>query len=305
MEPTAMAEPGPTQALSQERQTGPQAAVQVLGVGVALLTMERTLAKIAAMLGRHEKGYLCAINVFGVMEAQRDPGLAAAYADASITIADGMPIVWVGRLQGYRDIERVAGPDLMREVLLRPELARYTHFFYGGAEGVAERLASNFRRLAPQCKIVGTWTPPFRDLTEAEESRLIAEVNRCKPDMIWVGIGTPKQDKFMHRYLSKFDTKLMFGIGAAFDFHTGRIRDCAPWVKRAGLQWLHRLIQEPRRLSGRYLRSNPAFLWNIALQLTGMRNYGPPPRNLAAPALKHPSDAKRFAPRAACDDWAS
>jgi N-acetylglucosaminyldiphosphoundecaprenol N-acetyl-beta-D-mannosaminyltransferase len=308
MEPTALAGPGTaeTRIPLREKHTCRRAAVNVLGVDVAPLTMERTLAKIAAMLERREKGYLCAINVFGVMEAHRDPGLAAAYADASITIADGMPIAWVGRLQGHRAMERVAGPDLMREVLLRPALARYTHFFYGGEEGVADRLAANFRRLGRHCKIVGTWTPPFRDLTEAEERWLIAKVNRCKPDMIWVGIGTPKQDKFMHRYLSKFDTKLMFGVGAAFDFHTGRIRDCAPWVKRAGLQWLHRLVQEPGRLSGRYLRSNPAFLWNIALQLTGACHYAPPPRDRPAAALEHPPEVQRFAspPSCAADDWA-
>jgi N-acetylglucosaminyldiphosphoundecaprenol N-acetyl-beta-D-mannosaminyltransferase len=199
--------------------------------------------------------------------------LADAYADAAIAIPDGMPMVWVGRLQRHRRIERIAGPDLMREVFLHKEFAHFTHFFYGGNEGVAEDLAARFTRLAPWARIVGTYTPPFRALTQAEESELIARINECKPDMIWVGIGTPKQDKFMRRYLREFDTHVMFGVGAAFDFHTGRIRDCSEWVKRAGLQWVHRLIQDPKRLWRRYLRNNPAFLWRITLQLTGLRTY--------------------------------
>jgi N-acetylglucosaminyldiphosphoundecaprenol N-acetyl-beta-D-mannosaminyltransferase len=266
-------------------------AVNVLGVPVEDLTMDQALAKIAGILRRREKGYVCAIGVHGVMEAERDAELAAAFAGAAIAVPDGMPMAWVGRLQGHRHMQRLAGPDLMREVILRPEFARYTHFFYGGAEGVAEQLAANFRRLAPRSKIVGTYMPPFRDLTCTEESELIATVNRLRPDMIWVGIGTPKQDKFMRRYLPNFDTRLMFGVGAAFDFHTGRIRDCAPWIKRAGLQWLHRLIQDPRRLWWRYLRNNPAFLWRIALQLAGVRTYALPASDRSIVQLSRKSSA--------------
>jgi N-acetylglucosaminyldiphosphoundecaprenol N-acetyl-beta-D-mannosaminyltransferase len=235
--------------------------------------MDRALERIAGMLRRREKGYLSSIGVHGVMEARRDTELAEAYARATIAIPDGMPIAWVGRIRGHRSMQRVAGPDLMREVFLRTEFAQYTHFLYGGAEGVANELAANFRRIAPHARIVGTYMPPFRDLTLAEEQAMIAKINRRKPDMIWVGIGTPKQDKFMCRYLPKLDTRLMFGVGAAFDFHTGRLRDCGDWVKQAGLQWAHRLAQEPRRLWWRYLRNNPAFVWHILFQLSGLRTY--------------------------------
>lgn len=251
----------------------PLPSVDVLGVHVEAVTMEQALARIAAHLDRRRRGYLCAVNVHGVMQARRDPGLAAAYAGAAISIPDGMPIAWVGRLQGHRAIERVAGPELMREVFLRPEFARYSHFFYGGEEGVADELVARFRHLAPHCNIVGTFTPPFRELTPREESALVAAINRVRPDMIWVGIGTPKQDKFMRSMLPKLQTRLMFGVGAAFDFHTGRLRDCSPWIKNAGLQWFHRLLQDPQRLWLRYLRDNPAFLAHIALQLTGLRTY--------------------------------
>jgi N-acetylglucosaminyldiphosphoundecaprenol N-acetyl-beta-D-mannosaminyltransferase len=138
---------------------------------------------------------------------------------------------------------------------------------------VAEQLRERFTRRFPWARIVGTYTPPFRDLNAQEERSLIARVRELKPDIIWVGISTPKQERFMHRYLRLLDTTLMFGVGAAYDFHTGRIQDAPQWVKTIGMQWMHRLLQDPRRLWKRYLRNNPAFLWHIALQLSGLRQY--------------------------------
>jgi N-acetylglucosaminyldiphosphoundecaprenol N-acetyl-beta-D-mannosaminyltransferase len=242
-------------------------SIDVLGVRVDVLNMNATLARLAAMLKRGGKGYLSAITVHGVMLAHRDAEFAAAFADAAIAIPDGTPIAWAGQLQGHRDMQHVTGPALMREVFEREEFAGYTHFFYGGDAGVADELAAHFRVIAPGAKIVGTYTPPYRPLTKAEERVLIAQIKRCKPDMIWVGLGTPKQDKFMRQYLPLLETKIMFGVGAAFDFHTGRIRDCSPWIKNAGLQWLHRLMQDPKRLWWRYLRDNPAFILGLSWQL--------------------------------------
>jgi N-acetylglucosaminyldiphosphoundecaprenol N-acetyl-beta-D-mannosaminyltransferase len=250
------------------RATNP--TVDVLGVRVDVMDMDQVLARLAQMLRHGEKGYLTAITAHSAMLAQRDAEFAAACAEAAISIPDGTPIAWVGRLQGHRGMQYVTGPDLMREVFLRREFEPYTHFLYGGNLGVAEDLAAHFRKLAPWARIVGTFTPPHRPLTVAEECSLISEIERCRPDMIWVGLGTPKQDKFMRRYLPRLDTRLMFGVGAAFDFHTGRIRSCSPWIKKAGLQWVHRLLQDPRRLWRRYLQDNSAFLWRIALQLTGL-----------------------------------
>jgi N-acetylglucosaminyldiphosphoundecaprenol N-acetyl-beta-D-mannosaminyltransferase len=245
----------------------------VLGVQIEALDMDRAVARVEGALNEHHKGYVCMIGVHGIMEAQRNRGLATAYADALITVPDGMPAVWVGQWQGHRKMQRVAGPDLMLEIFRRKEFAGYTHFFYGGKEGIAEELRASFRQRFPWARVVGTYTPPFRDLTREEEEDLVATVRDLKPDMIWVGISTPKQEQFMRRYLPRLETTLMFGVGAAFDFHTGRIQDCAEWIKRAGLQWMHRLIQDPRHLWRRYLRNNPLFLWQIALQLSGMRRY--------------------------------
>jgi N-acetylglucosaminyldiphosphoundecaprenol N-acetyl-beta-D-mannosaminyltransferase len=248
---------------------------KILGIPVEPLDMERAIARVHDELEARRKGYICLIGVHGIMEAQRDPGLAQVYARATMMVPDGMPTVWIGHWQGFLKMQRVAGPDLMLEVFGNKQFARYTHFLYGGKPGVAEELCERLTRRFPWVRVVGTYTPPFRDLTSEEEESLAARIRTLRPDMIWVGISTPRQERFMMRFLPLLDSTLMFGVGAAFDFHTGRIKDSPQWVKRAGLQWLHRLVQDPRRMFWRYLRNNSAFLLHITLQLTGLRTYPP------------------------------
>jgi N-acetylglucosaminyldiphosphoundecaprenol N-acetyl-beta-D-mannosaminyltransferase len=245
----------------------------LLGVRVEALDMERTVARVHEALKERKKGYVCMVNVHGIMEAQRNPSIAKAYAEAMITVPDGAPTVWVGQLQGFHWMRRVAGPDLMLEVFQREQFDSCTHFLLGGKQGVAEELSTTLLRRFPWTRIVGTYTPPFRSLSQSEEEALTEKIRDLKPDIIWVGISTPKQEDFMRKYLPMFDTMLMFGVGAAFDFHTGRIKDCPEWIKRTGLQWLHRLMQDPRHLWWRYLRNNPVFIFQIILQLTGLRTY--------------------------------
>jgi len=235
--------------------------------------MESAIARVKEELEARRSGYVCLIGVHGIMEAQRDPDLGQVYARATLMVPDGMPTVWVGRWQGFHRMQRVTGPDLMLEILRRKEFANCTHFLYGGKEGVAEELRERLTRRFPWVRIAGTYTPPFRDLTLREEEALAARIQGLKADIIWVGISTPKQERFMMRFLPLLESTLMFGVGAAFDFHTDRIKDSPEWVKQAGLQWLHRLFQDPRRLFWRYCRNNSAFLWHIALQLTGLRSY--------------------------------
>jgi len=253
----------------------PGASAEVLGISIESTNMELALKRIESDLELRRKGYICMAGVHGIMEAHRDSRLAAIYAGSSMTLPDGTPTVWVGRWQGCRHMRQVAGPELMLEVFRRKEFADFTHFLYGGEEHVAEQLRERLTSSFPWARIIGTYTPPFRDLSQEEERGLITRVRHLKPDIIWVGISTPKQERFMHRYLHRLDTTLMFGVGAAFDFHTGRIQDAPRWIKRAGVQWLHRLIQEPRRLWKRYLHNNSTFLWHIALQLSGLREYPP------------------------------
>jgi N-acetylglucosaminyldiphosphoundecaprenol N-acetyl-beta-D-mannosaminyltransferase len=256
----------------------------VLGVQVDALDMTAAISQIEMALAAQPKGYVCMAGVHGIMEAQRDGEVRRAFAESFMVLPDGMPTVWVGRLQGLRSMQRVAGPDLMLEVFRREQFAQYSHFLYGGKPGVAQELAANLSRRFPSARIVGTYTPPFHDLTLAEERNLICAVRKAKPSIIWVGISTPRQEMFMRRYLPLLDTSLMFGVGAAFDFHTGRIRDCADWIKRAGLQWFHRLVQDPGRLLWRYLRNNPEFVWRIALQLLGVRTNADCDAERASPA---------------------
>ena len=170
-------------------------------------------------------------------------------------------------------MDQLTGPNLMLSVCELSAKLGYTNFFYGGNTGVADELKQNLCRRFPGLKVVGTYTPPFRKLNSAEEAELISTVARLKPDIFWVGLSTPKQERFMAEYIHKLDTTLMMGVGAAFDMHTGRIQDSPDWIKRAGLQWAHRLAQEPRRLWKRYLINNPRFIFKIAFQLLGLTKY--------------------------------
>jgi len=248
-------------------------SVDILGVAVDPLSMESALGHIECALSQRRKGYVCMIGVHGIMEAQRDPQLAQIYARSMLAVPDGMPTVWLGHWQGFGQMQRVAGPDLMLEVFRRPEFAHCTHFLYGGKEGVADELRERLLQRFPSARIAGTYTPPFRDLTLEEETEFAARMQSLKPDLLWVGISTPKQERLMKRLLPLLESTLMFGVGAAFDFHTGRIKDSPQWVKRAGLQWLHRLIQDPRHLFWRYLKNNSAFVRCILLELAGIQEY--------------------------------
>ncbi len=267
---------------------GDRPSANVLGVDVDAIDMERALAHISSVLNGRRKGYVCVAGVHGVIEAQRSKELFDAYMHSEMTIPDGMPLVWVGHQQGHEAMRRVTGPDLMREVFKRDQFSELTHFLYGGRPGVAGELRDKLLARFPWARIVGTYTPPFRDLSSEEEEDFVRTIREVKPDIIWVGISCPRQEVFMARCLPLLETRLMFGVGAAFDYHTGRIRDCADWVKNAGLQWLHRLAQDPRRLWRRYLKTNPAFLWHIAWQISGVRQY-PQKEEGWKPEAQHPA----------------
>jgi N-acetylglucosaminyldiphosphoundecaprenol N-acetyl-beta-D-mannosaminyltransferase len=247
--------------------------INILGVGLSAINLEMAIAAIDSALERKSRGYVCVTGVHGVMEAQEDHNFRAILNQAFLNTPDGMPMVWLGRLNGARQMGRVYGPDLM---LLVCELARkkgYTHFLYGGAEGVAQELRQKLEAKFPGIKIVGAYTPPFRPLNASEEADLIRTIAESKPDIVWVGLSTPKQEKFMAQYRDKLDATLFFGVGAAFDFHAGRVRQAPRWMQRSGLEWLFRLCCEPRRLWRRYFRNNPLFLFRVFCQWTGLKEY--------------------------------
>jgi len=246
-------------------------AVSILGVKVHATAMDRAVARVEAAIASGEKGYVCVTGVQGVMEAQVDTNLKRIINGALLNIPDGRPTVWVGWLRGFLKMRHVTGPTMMLRLCDISAQKGYTHFFYGGNDGVAQQLKDTLTERFPGMKVVGTYTPPFRALTAGEEADLIRGVAETKPDFFWVGLSTPKQERFMDQYKDKLDAKLMFGVGAAFDMHTGRIKDAPYWMKLTGVQWIHRIYQDPKRLWKRYLVNNPKFVWQITLELLGIR----------------------------------
>jgi N-acetylglucosaminyldiphosphoundecaprenol N-acetyl-beta-D-mannosaminyltransferase len=247
--------------------------INVLGVGISVLNLPAAREAIAGAVRARHKGYICVTGVHGVMEAQADAGFRRILNHALLCTPDGMPMVWAGKLNGQRDMRRVYGPDLMLEVCAWSEKNPCRHFFFGGAEGVAELLAEKLRAKFPRLQIAGTFTPPFRPLEASEEKQFAEMIRAARPDILWVGLSTPKQEKFMAEFLPKLDVTLMIGVGAAFDFHSGRARQAPRWMQRSGLEWFYRLCREPRRLAGRYLQNNPRFALKIAAQLCGLKKY--------------------------------
>ena len=247
--------------------------MNVLGVGVDALDMSTAVARISAAAAHRRGGYVCVTGVHGVMEAQRDARLRGILNSSLATTPDGMPMVWLGRMAGFRSMTRVYGPDLMLE-LCRDSVARgLTHFFYGGGPSVAAELAARLSSRFPGMRVVGTYTPPFRPLTSVEETDLLRRIRAVRPHYFWVGLSTPKQERFMADYHTRVDAGVMLGVGAAFDMHSGRTKQAPRWMQRHGFEWLFRLAQEPRRLTRRYAINNPAFVFRVVEQKVGLRRY--------------------------------
>ena len=235
----------------------------VLGVGVSAIDMDDAVAAIDRWIVNKTPNYVCITGVHGVMEAQSDPQLRAIHNRAGLVTPDGMPLVWLGRRLGFSRMRRVYGPDLMRTITALSPSRRYRHFFYGGAPGVAEELAAKLRRDHPGLDIAGALCPPFRSLTPDEDADIVDRINAAAPDIVWVGLSTPKQEYWMASHINRLKAPVLIGVGAAFDFLAGAKRQAPPWMQRNGLEWLFRLVTEPRRLWRRYLRIVPGFIFLI------------------------------------------
>lgn len=247
--------------------------VNILGVGISAINMHVALETIEGWIARRESHYACVTPVHSVMECQREPTLRRIFNVSGLTTPDGVPLVWLCRLKGHRHVGRVYGPDLMLALCERSVTHAYRHFFYGGAEGVSEQLAANLQRRFPGLTIVGTYSPPFRLLTPDEDDQVVRMINRAKPDVLWVGLGSPKQEQWMADHVGRVKAPVLIGVGAAFDFLTGRKRQAPRWMQRSGLEWLFRLLTEPRRLWRRYLVNNPLFVLLVLVQALGLRRY--------------------------------
>jgi N-acetylglucosaminyldiphosphoundecaprenol N-acetyl-beta-D-mannosaminyltransferase len=245
----------------------------ILGVGISAVNMETAVRTIDAWIAQRDPHYICVTSVHGVMESQRDVLLRQIHNRAGLVTPDGMPLVWLSRLMGFGAVERVYGPDLMLAVCELSVEKGYRHFFYGGAPEVAEILATRLRARFRGLQVVGTEAPPFRPLTQDEDRAVEKRLNAAGPDIVWVGLSTPKQERWMASHAGQLTAPVLIGVGAAFDFHAGLKQQAPRWIQPIGMEWLFRLATEPRRLWRRYLINNPWFLWLIFHQLVGRRTH--------------------------------
>jgi len=244
----------------------------ILGVQVSAIDMAMALEAIRGWIDRREPHYVCVTPAHAIMDYRRDPELLRIANRSGLTTPDGMSIVWLLRLMGHRHVGRVYGPDLMLEVCKHSAAEGWRHFLYGGKPGVADRLASRLEARIPGINIVGTHSPPFRHLSPQKDEEIIRQINDSGADIVWVGLSTPKQERWMADQLGKIAAPVMVGVGAAFDFLSGTKPQAPRWMQRSGLEWLFRLMTEPRRLWRRYIKY-PYFALLVLLQLARLREY--------------------------------
>jgi len=246
--------------------------VPVLGVPLALTDYDRVLEWIDGMIARRDRGYVCVANVHTVMAFAEDPDLRAAVLGSSLNLPDGQPLVWAVNALGHDLGGRVYGPELMLRACAHAVAGGQRFYLYGGHnQGALVELALNLRRRYPGVRIVGGYSPPHRALHADERAAVIEEINRSGADVVWVGIGVPKQEKWMAQMRAEIEAPVLVGVGAAFDFHAGRVPQAPNWIQEAGLEWAYRLVREPRRLWRRYMRYNPRFVTGFARQLAEHR----------------------------------
>ena len=244
----------------------------VLGVPLAVTDYDETLEWIDTMVAARRRGYVCVCNVHTVMSSHEDPALRAALRDSSLNVPDGQPLVWALNSLGHSLQGRVYGPELMARACARAVDNGQRFYLYGGRnQGALFQLALNLRQRYPGIKIVGGYSPPHRPLTQEEREAIVDEINHSRADVVWAGIGVPKQEKWMAEMRPWLEAPVLVGVGAAFDFHAGLVRQAPNWIQDAGLEWAFRLMHEPRRLWRRYLRYNPRFLAAFGRQLTAHR----------------------------------
>ena len=232
----------------------------VMGVHIAVTNMARTLAMIENQLEEWRGKYICVANVHTTVTSYDDRSYRKIQNHAVMALPDGGPLSDFSRKQGYTEARRVTGPDLMREVLAISAEKGWRHYFYGSTPETLESLRKKIEERYPGVPIAGMMSPPFREMTAEEDEKAVAEINAAAPDFVWVGLGAPKQERWMAAHEDSVRA-LMIGVGAAFDYEAGNIRRAPAWMQKHNLEWLYRLIQDPKRLFRRYLNTNARYLW--------------------------------------------
>ena len=246
--------------------------VNILGVGISAVTIEAAVTAVGDSIASRSREYVCVVPAHSVMECVRDPSLRPVFNGAAMCTPDGMSIVWLLRLHGHKGVSRVYGPDLLHAVCERSIATGWRHFFVGGVEGVADGLVLRLKEKYPGLAVAGTLSPPFRKLAPAEDDEMVTAINAGQPDIVWVGLGSPKQERWMAGHAGRISAPAMIGIGAAFDFLSRRKAQAPRWMQRSGLEWLFRWAHEPRRLSPRYARY-PLFAALVLAQTLGLVRY--------------------------------
>ncbi len=242
----------------------------VLGVGVSAVNMETATRTIHAWIDHGQRHYVCVTGVHGVMESWQSADLRRIHNAAGMVTPDGMPLAWLLQAAGHRTSDRVCGPELMPRIMIDGQARGDRHFFYGATEDTLQRLQRRLLAVAPQARIVGALAPPFRPLSAAEDAAEVEFINDCAPDIVWVGLSTPKQERWMAAHRSLLTAAALIGVGAAFDIHADLRKRAPRFIRRTGFEWSWRLLTEPRRLWRRYLVNNPRFVALVALQKAGV-----------------------------------
>jgi len=247
---------------------------RVLGVKVNAVQIPAAIAQMQRWIeARDATRYVAVTGMHGVSESRREPAFRDVLNGAGMVVPDGMPLVWIGRLRGFGLRRRVYGPELMLEFCRATAARGLRHFFYGGAPGVADTLAARMAERFPGLIVAGTCSPPFRPLTPEEDATIVAQINESNADIVWVGLSTPKQEHWMHQHRTRLHVPVLVGVGAAFDMHSGRLKQAPMWMRENGLEWFYRLVQEPRRLWHRYVVLGSQFVFAASLELAGLKRF--------------------------------
>ena len=244
--------------------------VNILGVEISAINMEQALDYCSEAIKRDKKSYICVAPAHSIMDCVADGDLRKIFNRSGLTTPDGMSVVWILKLRGNKSVSRVYGPDLLLSLCKRSESLGWSQYFYGSTNEVLESLRTNLEKWYKELNIVGTYSPEFKENHIIESNDMVAKINQLKPDIIWVGLGSPKQDYWMHNHRERLNAPLIIGVGAAFDFVAGSKRQAPIWIQKIGLEWLFRFLNEPKRLWKRY-RQYPRFVLMVLLELIGIR----------------------------------